>query len=84
MYISGNPPCASNADEIGSPVLTRAATFCSCPAKFAFLCDFANISSDPKIGNPARISVRNCWLKIRKVSSFVFRAPPVSPRGFTE
>ncbi len=84
MYIIGNPPCASNAAEMGSPVRTRAATFCRFPAKIAFFWLLASISSDPRIGSPALMSVRNCWLKIRKVSSFVLRALPVSPRGFTE
>ena len=86
MYITGKPLCASKADESDSPVFTRVATSSICAAKCAFFWFLASICSEPRIGNPALISVRNCWLKIRNGSSLTLRlAKPANPvRAFTE
>ncbi len=58
--------------EMDSPVRTRAATFSNCAENAGFFWPFASISSEPRIGSPARTRVRNCWLKIINVSSLAF------------
>ena len=39
----------------------------------------ASRSNPFRIGNPARISVTNCWLKIRNFSRLTFFFPPKPP-----
>src|SRR5271165_6819071 len=55
----------AKASESSSPPLTRSRTFSricfSCPS----FCRLINRSREFKIGRPALISVRNCWLNTR-------------------
>ena len=60
VYMTGKPLCASKAAESDSPVFTRFDTSSNWPAKAAFFWILPSIWSEPRIGNPALIRVRNC------------------------
>src|SRR6202158_1744568 len=67
VYIFGNTCWAANASESNSPPLTRSRTFSSCFNRDLSRCRLIKRSSEVRIGSPALISVRNCWLKIKNV-----------------
>src|SRR5271169_2611543 len=67
VYIFGNTCWAANASDSNSPPLTRSRTFSSNCSRDLSRCRLIKRSSAVRIGNPALISVRNCWLKIKNV-----------------
>ena len=67
VYIFGNTCWAANASDSNSPPLTRSRTFSSSCSRDLSRCRLIRRSSAVRIGSPALISVRNCWLKIRNV-----------------
>ena len=66
VYILGNMPCAAKASESSSPPLTRSRTFSSSCRRVLSRWRLISRSRAVRIGRPALMSVRNCWLKIRK------------------
>ena len=78
--MTGKPLCASNAEESDSPVFTRLQMSSNWAEKWAFFWFLASIRSEPRMGSPARIRVRNCWLKMRNGSSLTLpRLSPAKP-----
>ena len=60
-------PCAAKESDSNSPPFTRSRTFSRiCFSCWSF-CRLISSSSEFRMGSPARISVRNCWLKTRNV-----------------
>src|ERR1019366_835857 len=67
VYIFGNTCWAAKASESNSPPFTRSRTFSSGRNSDLSRCRLIKRSSAVRIGTPALISVRNCWLKIKNV-----------------
>src|SRR6266849_2037550 len=88
VYIFGNTCWPANASDSNSPPFTRSRTFSSSRRRDLSRCRLINRSSAVRIGSPAFISVRNCWLKIRNVDCRSLpRCPPPAlrmVRGLTQ
>src|SRR5216684_8326547 len=87
VYIFGNTCWPANASDSNSPPFTRSRTFSSSRSRDLSRCRLIKRSSAVRIGSPAFISVRNCWLKIRNVDCRSLpRCPPVlrMVRGLTQ
>ena len=76
VYIFGNTPWAAKASDSNSPPLTRSRTFSRICFSCVSLCRLISRSSEFRIGNPARIRVRNCWLKDQECALLQLSAPP--------
>ncbi len=70
VYIFGKTCWAAKASDSNSPPFTRSRTFSSSCSRNLSRCRLIKRSSDVRIGSPALISVRNCWLKIRNADCF--------------
>ena len=60
----GNPPWASKAEEMDSPVLHAGSDVLQLGGEVGVLLLLGEHSSEPRMGRPARTRVRNCSLKM--------------------